>query len=173
MIRLLTLIVLLIPATLRAQGDSEQHKAFVFQANLPEEIYHFYDQKAIRGIYSIRTDLNPFYLRGDFDGDNKQDYALSIVEKKTNKKGILIYHAGTKAHYILGAGKSLLSRNGGDDYRWLDAWKVYTVKPVGIGAGETQTITLQGEGIHVFKLEASSGIIYWTGKEYKWYQQGD
>jgi len=146
------------------QRNDENYKAFVYQSNLPEEIYHFYDQANIRAIYAIRTDLNPFYLRGDFDGDKKHDYALSIVDRKTNKKGILMCHTGTKTHYIIGAGKSLSDGKGGDDYYWMEAWKVYVNKDVGIGAGETTKITLKGEGILATKLESASGIIYWTGK---------
>lgn len=171
--KLLVLLVLTIPAIAFGQGDKERYKAFVFESNLPEEIYHFYNQEKIITIYSIRTDLNPFYLRGDFDGDKRQDYALSIVDRKTSKKGILIYHTGTKAHYIIGANKPLSNGNGGDDYKWMDAWKVYVDKDVESGAGETEKITLKGEGILVKKLESASGIIYWTGKDYKWYQQGD
>jgi hypothetical protein len=173
MIRILTILILTIPTMVLGQSDDEQYKFFVFESNLPDEIYHFYRQGKIKTIYSIRTDLNPFYLRGDFDGDKKQDYALSIVEKKTGKKGILIYHVGTKTHYIIGAGKSLSNGNGGDDYNWMDAWKVYIEKDVELGIGETEKIILKGEGILAIKVEAASGIIYWTGKEYRWYQQGD
>jgi len=32
---------------------------------------------------------------------------------------------------------------------------------------------LKGSALYVEKSEAASAIIYWTGKEYKWYQQGD
>jgi hypothetical protein len=60
-----------------------------------------------------------------------------------------------------------------DDYKWIDAWKVHTQRNVESGAGETEKLTLKSEAIHVIKLEASSGIIYWDGKEYRWYQQGD
>ncbi len=60
-----------------------------------------------------------------------------------------------------------------DDMNWLDAWKVYDKKDVEPGVGETKKIKLKGEAIEVFKLESSSGLIYWDGKEYRWYQQGD
>jgi hypothetical protein len=59
-------------------------------------LYNFYNQEKIRRAYKINRDLNPFYLRGDFDGDKKADYALAIVESKTAKKGILIYHSTNK-----------------------------------------------------------------------------
>ena len=61
--RILTILMLFLPPTLRAQADRAQMVNFVFEANLPEEIYHFYDQKEIRTVYAIRTDLNPFYLK--------------------------------------------------------------------------------------------------------------
>ncbi len=55
----------------------------------------------------------------------------------------------------------------------MDAWKVYDKKDVGIGVGETRKLVLKGEAILAMKLESSSGIIYWDGKQYRWYQQGD
>ena len=57
MMRLLMLLILVVPAMLRAQGNNGQYMNFVFEANLPEEIYHFYDQKEIRTVYVIRTDF--------------------------------------------------------------------------------------------------------------------
>lgn len=168
---LLTALVLMITTTLFGQTD-ETYQTFVYESNLPDEISEYY-KTAVKFHYSIRTELNPFYLRGDFDGDKKQDYAISIIEKATNKKGILILHTGTKIHYVIGAGQSLKNGNAGDDYSWMDAWKVYIDKNVEIGAGETDKIILKGEAILVMKLESASGLIYWTGKEYKWYQQGD
>ena len=171
--KILAILIFTIPTVIFGQANNENYKAFVYRSNLPDELFHFYDQRNIREIYEIRQDLNPFYLRGDFDGDQKQDYALSIVDRKTGKKGILIYHTGTQTHYIIGAGKPLSGGRGGDDYNWMEAWKVYVNKDVEIGAGEGTKITLKGEAILAIKLESASGIIYWTGKDYRWYQQGD
>src|SRR5688572_14527832 len=96
---LVAIIVLTIPALVFGQAVIKEDNVFVFQSNLPVELEDLYNQEKIKSFYSIRTDLNPFYLRGDFDGDSKQDYALSIVQRKTDKKGILIYHTGTKTYY--------------------------------------------------------------------------
>ena len=86
---------------------------------------------------------------------------------------MIIYHTDTKTHYVFGAGKSLGNDNAGDNYNWMDAWKVYVRKDVEIGAGEATKIILKGDAILAIKIESASGLIYWTGKEYKWYQQGD
>lgn len=165
-------IILVLAASPVTFAQSSAATKFVFESNLPDELFTFVTQAKFQTTYEIRTDLNPFYLRGDFDGDNKQDYALSIVDKKSQKKGILVYHAGTKLQYVIGAGKSLVNRPD-DDYKWMDAWKVHTQRNVESGVGETEKLTLKSEAILVLKLEASSGLIYWTGKEYRWYQQGD
>ena len=103
-------------------GQSKDENNFVFESNLPDDLHQHYDEANVRTAYAIRTDLNPFYLRGDFDGDKKQDYALAIVEKKSKKKGILIYHPATKIHYIIAAGNMTGNRLG-DDFKWMDAWK--------------------------------------------------
>jgi hypothetical protein len=167
------LVFLLAIPTMVLGQETVENKIFLFESNLPEELNHLYSQAKIKDVYSIRTDLNPFYLRGDFDGDKKQDYALGIADRKTNKKGILIYHTGTKTHYIIAAGKPLSNSNGGNDYSWMDAWKVYVEREVGTGVGEKEKITLKGEAILAMKVESGSGLIYWTGKNYSWYQQGD
>ena len=127
----------------------------------------------IKTNYKINKDLNPFYLRGDFNGDKKIDYALAVIESKTGKKGILIYHPATKTFFKLGAGKRIPNGYLSDDMDWMDAWHICGKDEIGQGVTDEKPPKLIGEAIYAFKLESSSGIIYWDGKEYRWYQQGD
>jgi hypothetical protein len=170
------MIIILIFSPLIVFGQSEkvqeENSNFVFESNLPDKLQELFKQDSIRALYKINKQINPFYLRADFNGDGKMDYALAIVEIKSQKKGILIYHASSKNVYIAGAGKQI-PKSYGDNFYWMDAWKVYDKKIVEIGVGETEKLILKGEAILAMKLESSSGIIYWDGKEYKWYQQGD
>jgi uncharacterized alpha/beta hydrolase family protein len=154
------------------QNEKEIYTQLVFESNLPDNLYEFYNQERIRAAYKINRDLNPFYLRGDFDGDKNTDYALAVIQSKTNYKGFLIYHPSTKKYFLIGAGKSI-PEGYGEDYSMIDAWEVYDRKIVGQGVTELKPPKLTGEAILVQKLESSSGLIYWDGKEYKWYQQGD
>ncbi len=55
----------------------------------------------------------------------------------------------------------------------MDVWSVYPKGPVSQSVGETTIPTLVGEALHVEKSASASGIIYWNGKKYLWYQQGD
>lgn len=73
---------------------------------------------------------------------------------------------------LIGAGVSLSNREM-DDFRWMDAWSVYDEKSVELGVGETEQISLNSEAILAIKTESASGIIYWNGEEFLWYQQGD
>lgn len=65
--------------------------------NIPEKLQTELTMGPLAAAYAISDRINPFYLRGDFDGDGKPDYAI---------------------------------------------------------------------------LEAADGLIYWTGKQFAWYQQG-
>src|SRR5438552_4607757 len=66
--------------------------------------------------------VNPFYQRGDFDGDGQTDVALLIRHKVTRKVGIAFVHRATGVVHIVGAGTPL--GNGVDDFTWLGVWRV-------------------------------------------------
>ncbi len=171
-ILILTLATIVCWGQTKEQKEKEDQIQFVFDSNLPDDLYNFYNQEDIRTKYKINRDLNPFYLRGDFNGDKKTDYALAVIESTTDKKGILIYHSTTKKYYLAGAGKSIPNGHG-DDYPWMDAWEVSDEKIIEQGVTDLKPPKLIGEAILIQKLESSSGLIYWNGKEYRWYQQGD
>lgn len=121
--------------------------------------------------YALVSHLNPFYVHGDFNGDGRVDTALLVKHKVSGKIGIAIVQAGAKSAIIVGAGRNF--GNGGDDFKWMDAWHVYPRGPVSRGADETAPPTLRGDAIMVIKTESASALIYWNGKGYAWYQQGD
>ena len=43
----------------------------VWNSNMPDDLYDFFNQEDIKTNYKINKHLNPFYLRGDFNGDKK------------------------------------------------------------------------------------------------------
>lgn len=150
----------------------EEERQFAAESSLPESLLDFYSKKEFNSKYNINKNLNPFYLRGDFDGDNMFDYALAIIDLESRKKGFLIFHPSTKKYFIVGAGTTILGGQS-DDLWMIDAWEVYEKRTVERGATDAKPPILIGEAILAKKLEASSGLIYWNGKDYRWYQQGD
>ena len=121
--------------------------------------------------YALRDNVNPYFLQGDFNGDGRLDTAVRVAEKATGKVGIAVVHGPGDVH-LLGAGREIDDR--GDNYDWLDAWYAFPKGGVEQGMGEEGTPPkLVGDALMVIKTEAASALIYWTGKEYAWYQQGD
>jgi hypothetical protein len=114
--------------------------------------------------------LNPYYLQGDFNGDGKLDLAVLVRAEKDGKDGILVLFRGVPGFRILGAGSPLGAH--GDDFSWMDVWSVHR-GPVERGAVEGAPPRLRGDALLVEKSESASAILYWDGKTFRWYQQGD
>ena len=121
--------------------------------------------------YEVSFRLNPFYLRGDFNGDGKIDVAVLVKQRSTGKSGIAIVHGGTSKVTILGAGTAV--GNGGDDFEWMDTWQIYSKTSVASGGDGKNAPHLRGDALLVGKSEAASALIYWNGKRYVWFQHGD
>ncbi len=121
--------------------------------------------------YLLSTRLNPFLVQGDFNGDGRIDLAVVVEQKRTGAVGVAIVHAGAAQPLVVGAGTPVGA--GGGDFSWMNAWHVYSKGTVQQGAVSDPPPKLRGDALLVKKLEASSGIIYWDGASYQWYQQGD
>lgn len=107
--------------------------------------------------------VDPFMqsmLSGDFDGDGTRDIAIIVEQLRTRKTGIVFLHRGSRT-YVVGAGRAL--GNGGDDFRWMDSWKLAT--PLSKGQHADQLL-IEREG-------AASGMIYFARGRYRWKQLGD
>ncbi len=112
----------------------------------------------------------PCSVQGDFDGDKKTDDAILIMDKATQKKGIAFILSNGKPVYVA-AGKAI--GNGNDNFDWMDAWHLYKKNNVERGTDEEISPVLKGDALLVEKSEAASALIYWDGKKFVWYQQGD
>jgi hypothetical protein len=52
----------------------------------------------------------------------------------------------------------------------MDSWRVYSKRRE---ASDTNGQRFHGDALLVSKSEAGSALIYWNGKRYVWFQQGD
>lgn len=120
--------------------------------------------------YMFEASINPFYLHGDFDGDGKRDTVILVKEKATGKSGYGFVMGKAKVA-VVGAGTPIDDM--GDDFSALDAWYVEPRGKVPQGATDQSPPKLKGDALMVIKTESASGLIYWDGKRFRWYQQGD
>jgi hypothetical protein len=139
--------------------------------DVPDAIKKALTNESVGKKYDLSFQMNPSYLDGDFNGDGKADVAVLVKERSSGKLGIAIVDGTTGKMAILGAGIGI--GNGGDDFEWMDSWKVYSKTRGAHTAGETSVPRLRGDALLVEKSEAASALIYWNGKRYAWFQQGD
>jgi hypothetical protein len=136
--------------------------------DIPEAIDRAITNGSLAKEYEVSVRVKPFYLRGDFNGDGKMDVAALVKQRSTGKLGIAIVHGKSDKVTILGAGTAI--GNGADDFEWMDSWEIYSKNSASNGASVRK---LHGDALLVSKSEAASALIYWNGKRYVWFQQGD
>lgn len=136
--------------------------------DIPESVKRAIANGLLGKDYDVSYQVQPFYLRGDFDGDGKADVAVLVKQRSTGKLGVAIIHGANNKVTVLGAGKAI--GNGGDNFEWMDSWKIYSKDRVASG---TSIPRLHGDALLVSKSDSASALIYWNGKRYVWLQQGD
>jgi hypothetical protein len=139
----------------------------VSEYNVPLEVTRC--MKSLGTAYEISGKINPFYLRGDFDGDGKPDYAV-LIRKDDSQQGVMICRSVAAKPTVLGAGAEF---NQMKDLNF-NAWQVHPKgRRVEQGVGEGKAPTLIGDAILIEWEESASALVYWDGKRFIWYQQGD
>jgi hypothetical protein len=120
--------------------------------------------------------INPSYLTADFNGDSNLDTAFAVIIN--NKKGIKIKHGKTNEIHLIGAGIDF--GNGGDDFNWVDKWKLVTEKTTYeitfMDSGDvdgSRTINLQNTSFYIGTEESGGATIAWINGKYTWIHQAD
>lgn len=138
----------------------------VSEYNVPSEVSKCL--KSLGSGYAISGKINPFYLRGDFDGDGKPDYAVLV--RNGDQQGVVLCLTGAPKPTLLGAGAAF---NKMKDLNF-NAWQVHPkAHRVERGVEESKPPVLLGDAILLEWEESASAIVYWNGKRFVWYQQGD
>ena len=164
-------IMTIVLMNMSVHAEEENYSKWLQELNVPIWVNDIFYINKLKDKYSFSFDMNPCYLRGDFDGDSEPDVAITVKEISSGKLGMMIFHYKNKNFYIVGAGKEI--GNGRDDFKWMTNWSVKRKGKVGQGAVNSPPPELIGEALYVEKAESASAIIYWNGEEYMWYQQGN
>jgi len=142
--------------------------------NVPNEILEQVEKGPLANSYVIDGSINPFYLRGDFDGDNRPDFAFRVKSKAGSTSGIAIWLSSLRNFIVLGAGVPFkVSGASVTNLDFLNTWQVFGKATVERGVESGPPPRLAGDAILAGKSESANGLIYWNGKVFVWYQQGD
>jgi hypothetical protein len=122
--------------------------------------------------YPMVRSKNPFFLRGDFNGDGTMDVAFWVTQQSSGRQGIAVIHSTLDSVYYLGAGNR--AGSGMQDIG-ADAWHVLpagtTLSHVretvpAIGAVDGRPFTFQREALQCVYLGKSSYVYYWANGRY-------
>lgn len=134
-----------------------------------------------RGLYDretlpvVRT-MNPFYIRGDFNGDGELDLAFWVQNPETQQRGVAILHSTLERLYVFGAGQPRPDPQGtAPNELWVDAWHLIPAgqmegHPYGdvpeVGVVDGEPFTFERETLEFVHLGKSAFVFYWADGQY-------
>jgi hypothetical protein len=152
-----SVFVLLLCTSPNSALGQESYPEWLARMSLPRWVNGAIGHLVVEGPYALELGLNPFFQAGDFDNDRRRDAAVFVRDRASGKRGILLVRRSNPVPVKLGLGQTF--GNGGDDFRWLNIWRV---EP-----------TAKGDQLVVEKSESASGAITWDGRKYRWTQLSD
>jgi|SRR5882672_6557618 len=140
--------------------------------NLPDWVCQVAYEAKLHATYSVYSEINPFFITADLNGDGVLDAAVWVIERRTRKCGLAIFHRGDKGPIILAAGTPWKER--GDNFRSFDQWSVLARGEVLDSVHEEgRKVKLEADALILIKSESAAVGVYWDGKEYRSYQLSD
>lgn len=133
------------------------------QAALPEDLSAALAQEPYRSKYDLSDAVNPFYLKGDYDGDGHADYLVMVTEIPTKqekglafvssrKEAIVLYDSAKISHHRLDAWLNCEWKDCGRTLRGRDTKKGHRPIP--------------GRDMILFRFGGPNVIWFWNGKEF-------
>ena len=131
-----------------------------------------YDREA----FPILRAMNPYYIRGDFNGDGEMDVAFWVRNAETQQRGVAIVHSTLDELYIFGAGRPRPSpqTDTSNEVR-VDGWRLI---PVGytddhlysdipeINVREGQSFIFEREALAFEYFGKAEFVFYWVDGRY-------
>ncbi|MBD0403646.1 hypothetical protein [Flammeovirga sp. EKP202] len=153
----------------KEEVDPEGFKTLL-EFNLPGKLFKSF--QSLSDTYRISPAVNPFYVRGHFNEDEMEDYALFIENIENKKLGLAIFMGGDfEKHYVLGAGNK--DNFGQDNMYGTLAVSVVNKGDVWIREGEPEPVIKSPQVIYVSFSNLSSAVAYLEDGEFKFYGQAD
>lgn len=121
--------------------------------------------------YELSPFLRPSTVSGDFDGDDSHDLAVPVVRASSGKRGLAVCRAGTYLDLVGFEGR--MGEVVPAYFDRIDHWSLHPKGPVGESAAQGPPPELVGDAILIGKEDSSSALLYWNGKRWHAYWQGD
>lgn len=174
---LAALVLLVLPLAAGAQNLAEELYESLLRTVDPDLIQRaeelgLYDRDAL----PVLRAMNPFFIRGDFNGDGALDVAFWVQNRGTGERGVAIVHSTLDRMYLFGAGQPHPNAPVGSSTEVsVDAWHLVPrgrteAHPFGdvpeIGVSEGVPFTFERETLEFVHLGKSAFVFYWANGRY-------
>ncbi|MBG8555337.1 FG-GAP repeat protein [Hymenobacter guriensis] len=135
-----------------------------------------WQQQKLEQTFSRNNYLRTALLQADFNGDGKVDVAIPVVWRATGSQGVIIFHQGQAAPFMIGTTSNPTDELPKGNLAWANQWKLFTKQKtyeVYLDKQETlreRPVTLRYPAIE-FSDGEKGGVLYWTGTRYRWLYQ--
>ena len=153
-----------LPISLFPQGSMS-----VDHPPVPAAIHSCLESEELKS-YKIDFRINPFYLRGDFDGDGKPDFAVMILGASSQSTGLVMCQGNGK-RFVLGAGSKPPFSTKRDDNFLSSDWEVVTLQEFGKLLYDQKLGSRAKGEVITLTWEDGNGYIYWDGDRYRWFEE--
>lgn len=137
---------------------------------IPSALQRLVNSTAILGSMEIDTSKIPPFLIGDFDGDGKQDYAVSVKPRSAGNTDLAILFAGGQVR--LASSESSIGHNyPGPDWKLIPKRRHIRSRPE-FNNGHSAP-TLIGDAISLERPESSAAVLYWRDRHLRLYWVSD
>jgi hypothetical protein len=165
------------PSPLKAQDPARE----IYERMLAAYDPHLLREAEDKGLYDreslpVLREMNPFFLRGDLNGDGEMDLAFWVRDGVSGERGIAILHSTLDTLYVFGAGRPGPPPEGVvPNQGRVDAWHLI---PAGhtdshqygdipeIGAVREAPFTFERDTLEFVFLGKSAFVFYWANGRY-------
>ncbi|RSK42402.1 FG-GAP repeat protein [Hymenobacter perfusus] len=147
-------------------------------AQLPAWAQTVWQQAHLDRTYVRSTYIRPSFLQADFNGDGKPDIAIPVAHRASPSRGLVIFHQGQSKPSILDMEGKASTEPPEASFDWAGQWKLYTKRSTfevttdkNGELNDTKVVPLKYPAIEFISDESGRGMLYWTGRAYRWLYQ--
>ena len=156
----------------KSEQEKQQEADYKSLVYLVSEIELILDCGFNSDIYKLSAWMVPRTQSGDFDGEGTIDEAVQVIRKSDRKRGIAICRGGSWLA-IVGMSGKMGKHLTAKYFDHIDWWQAVPNDRVPQGTGESVPPNLLGDALAIGKQDSSSALVYWNGKKFTGYWQGD
>jgi hypothetical protein len=130
---------------------------------VPQQVVHEFKKISFWEHYEIDYEVNPFYLRADFDGDSKPDFAVLCIRKSDKSRFVAVALSKKRKPVFVPL----------DPEKQIDGWEVFSKAIVKLPENDGAKVPPKLFGDAILLKFGVTLLLYWDGNKFRAYALND